>query len=1210
MVLAFGSLVGLFFFLNFFLYIPRQQAQYNQKVFRVLSEVSRDFASTLDGQILSAVKTIAKYDSIETKNIPADTPTIKNVTTYFFRGLDNSADKSKKYRYEYQFKKDSIRVNLIDTSKDKKDSNLTLALNSIIKPNYEHLHKDLFDLLLLVKRSEVKSKEKTALKDNLIFRIGDIPTRYGFIHDTLFKDKNYGQFSTIDVVNIRDQSYLAFSLPFQFHDDELIITGLLSEKEYRNEAARFSKSTLIIITALLAFVIVSMPIIKLKISGRRERVSINEVRILIIVFVVTPVLVMLALGTTLIYQYADKDSDRTLQVLETMVEHNLEQELSLVLEQLKLYDRITADESPITQTTGSPASTQDYYQRTIRNIHKQIDKKNWWDTSTSNIIYTPTRYFNLDDIYWANDSGKQIGKWFLLKEKPTYLDISSRTYFQKIKNEEYNYFPGTRIPFYIEPTISWSTNDYSVNIVTTSSQNLNTKQTGTNKDFQAILIGMAARLYAIYHPVIAKGYHFAIIKRDGSILFHSQTERALHENILEEANLDPALLQAINRNDSVSLSNIELYDRDTKMRAKPWRLMPEFYLLTYFEKREQNLFVFHIAAFTLLAVFMLLLLLLLFHLFISRLWKSRSTQFVRNYPSQWMRPSKSRSGIYSQTLAFFTAIVLIALLCLLFTTAINSFRTDAYLFQALYFLPFMITVGYFLVTRNRLLQEHKNRLSLAAWLNKNRDLLLCYLSFVILSLIMLSMLLHDCSNFHLDSLLASLLTLSVPALAFMHHRQSRYFNFMNRQSYLKKYNLLLGACIFLVAVVPTLGMMYYAFRQEQVLRIKAEQLNAAREVNERRQAINQDLRRNKIAFSKSTEGATFLQHLKFKADHGIYLPYQEISLLNKQYDKNICARRPDQPPVYTAATRLLLLPADHADYFQNNSQHLWLDSAKVILQSTNTIDQRDTSSLLFTATHKVSPAVAEVAQNPITYLWLLLALIFFVLHFRTIQSTVKKIFLLNYFNSDLLSNNYSHWCNTYLNLADKDLDKWKFLGEPQTPASITEIQKIEENIRNSKRAQGLKYLQLQQLLSPAYEAMWKQLSEEEQLVLYDFALDGFTNFRITDIIYSLIQKGLIFRTADGHLEVMTHSFRNFLLGKTATPEVKNLEEKFKVNTSWKSLKNVLLAILLAVTIFLFATQRDLTDKMLAIISGLVTLVPLVVKLFDRPASNSNTAQNG
>ncbi|MEJ7678406.1 MAG: hypothetical protein WKG06_11210 [Segetibacter sp.] len=80
---------------------------------------------------------------------------------------------------------------------------------------------------------------------------------------------------------------------------------------------------------------------------------------------------------------------------------------------------------------------------------------------------------------------------------------------------------------------------------------------------------------------------------------------------------------------------------------------------------------------------------------------------------------------------------------------------------------------------------------------------------------------------------------------------------------------------------------------------------------------------------------------------------------------------------------------------------------------------------------------------------------------------------------------------------------------------------------------------------------------------------------------------------------MNYSFRNYLLGKAGTEEIVHLEQELSFASNWKTMKNIFYALFFAVMIFLFTTQQEVSNKILAIISGIVTLIPLLLKLFDK-----------
>ena len=91
---------------------------------------------------------------------------------------------------------------------------------------------------------------------------------------------------------------------------------------------------------------------------------------------------------------------------------------------------------------------------------------------------------------------------------------------------------------------------------------------------------------------------------------------------------------------------------------------------------------------------------------------------------------------------------------------------------------------------------------------------------------------------------------------------------------------------------------------------------------------------------------------------------------------------------------------------------------------------------------------------------------------------------------------------------------------------------------------------------------------------------------------------------------MNYSFRSYLLGKTGTEEIIKLERELNFGSSWKNLKNIFFILFFAILIFIFATQQDVSNRILAIVSGLATLVPFLLKVFDRNITGSGAKQGG
>ncbi|MEJ7678407.1 MAG: hypothetical protein WKG06_11215 [Segetibacter sp.] len=65
------------------------------------------------------------------------------------------------------------------------------------------------------------------------------------------------------------------------------------------------------------------------------------------------------------------------------------------------------------------------------------------------------------------------------------------------------------------------------------------------------------------------------------------------------------------------------------------------------------------------------------------------------------------------------------------------------------------------------------------------------------------------------------------------------------------------------------------------------------------------------------------------------------------------------------------------------------------------------------------------------------------------------------------------------------------------------------NVKSISQEGAEQILRIQHLLTPGYNAIWEGLKSDEKFLLYDFALDGYTNYKNVDILYRLYQKGLI-----------------------------------------------------------------------------------------------------
>ena len=78
--------------------------------------------------------------------------------------------------------------------------------------------------------------------------------------------------------------------------------------------------------------------------------------------------------------------------------------------------------------------------------------------------------------------------------------------------------------------------------------------------------------------------------------------------------------------------------------------------------------------------------------------------------------------------------------------------------------------------------------------------------------------------------------------------------------------------------------------------------------------------------------------------------------------------------------------------------------------------------------------------------------------------------------------------------------------------------------------------------------------------------------------------------------MLNDSFRQFVTSPEKMQFVAELEESTKRISPWHTLKIPILVVLVAITVFLFVTQRELYASSLAIVTAITTIIPAFFKV--------------
>jgi hypothetical protein len=137
-----------------------------------------------------------------------------------------------------------------------------------------------------------------------------------------------------------------------------------------------------------------------------------------------------------------------------------------------------------------------------------------------------------------------------------------------------------------------------------------------------------------------------------------------------------------------------------------------------------------------------------------------------------------------------------------------------------------------------------------------------------------------------------------------------------------------------------------------------------------------------------------------------------------------------------------------------------------------------------------------------------------------------------------------------------------------------------------------------------YTYIWQSLTKEEKFLLYDLAEEGLVNPYDDYNLSMLMCKGLIIKPK-GTLALFNKGFRNFILTAIGETEVKRIKSQVKDTGNWSNLKTPLNLAILAILVFLFASQQEAYSRIITYITALSAGVPAVLKVFSL-FGNSNS----
>ena len=572
------------YFSYFFIYIPKKEANLQQKGFRILREYGSNMLDKYqyfenhfkNYGIFYSIQFLEKSGKISKKKLnEANTENrgkIENVikglqafveTNYSVKDTSSNLEGKKE---SLSFNSQSTNGGLIDSIKKYYNANGSENINSLLLKSFTYnvpynsfmnnlKFDELFENIILFNETKIIFNS-----DNR--NLADITNPKALSDST--KKSQGGIYKTLI---IRGENKHLIIVPVDLAGRKFFISGSISDIDYINKTRTINKQLLIFIAGILFLIIAGMPILKIIFIDDRERLKSGDASssgISLIFGISIFILIVLAFSKKYIV-------DRVSQ------ENRIEKISD------KLYSNVLNDIDSLKILGSAIANKRNKQYVSLQN--NVLDKFN-----SDTRFYQDSNLngpFPLNEIILINSNGIfSKGYTSTPFSDIVKVDLSERQYFKNIKDIDK----------------SWPTADsLNLNLYIESIKSLNTGAVETaisfyTENFDSLkVLALTSKIPSLYLQVLPKDIEFVIINNNGKVLFHSIEDKNLHENFVLECESDLQLINAINSRNA-AIFQINYNEKTWLARIVPVKDTPLFHItlldLNQADNKNTRIFLF------------------------------------------------------------------------------------------------------------------------------------------------------------------------------------------------------------------------------------------------------------------------------------------------------------------------------------------------------------------------------------------------------------------------------------------------------------------------------------------------------------------------------------------------------------------------------------------------------------------------------------------
>lgn len=549
LILGTALLISIAFLVYFLVYVKNEEKSLHANNFRVLQQINENII-VLENSFYNNAKTIRNQGATWGSNPKIDIHKYDSERKIdSFNNCNNGSQEVSYCDNEILFmfeSSDSVEFNRYSTRYE------NFFNNDLLKRT------DIFDYVIISKKDENHKKRKILYTN--------APSG---VADSLFDHESLESHLELTVAT---NKYISYNQ--QLHEG-IYVSGLINKAKFDRQKRGVSLYLLIISSVILILILFTMPMIKLRIMSSNERLHAYDVVLTGLTILAGSALLLLLLFSAVIYFGSERSTSHDqLHTLSIKVEDEFKHELSRAINQLNKVNSLfpVGHFASFTDTTYFPSNspTKDSLMKKKLNLNLdllnnfEIQKiegsaykvlgfkmfKNVLEVEDVFGIFNHFKHFNY--IFWSDASARSLVFLSPLNEPSYVQDLSHRKYITNIIDDTplaftdtANLIFGGTIKSGFESIKSVNDGSYEIGIgISTGSDTLP-------------VLAMSTKLVSMMDPVLPNGYGFCLLDDAGNTILHSNIQKNMNENFLQETmnEFKPAIISNTEQTKTVVYGN-------------------------------------------------------------------------------------------------------------------------------------------------------------------------------------------------------------------------------------------------------------------------------------------------------------------------------------------------------------------------------------------------------------------------------------------------------------------------------------------------------------------------------------------------------------------------------------------------------------------------------------------------------------------------------